>query len=43
MFTRVPPNIYTTYRAENRDKAYIWGGEITTRINYGTGLKKWTA
>ena len=40
MFTRVPPNIYTTYQAENRDKAYIWGGEITTRINYGTWFKE---
>lgn len=36
MFSRVPPNIYTTYQAENRDKAYIRGGEITTRIRYGT-------
>lgn len=40
MFTRVPSNIYTTYQAENRDKAYIWGGEITTRINYGTWFKE---
>ena len=40
MFAQVPPNIYTTYQAENRDKAYIWGGEITARINYGTWFKQ---
>ncbi len=35
-FTHVPSNIYTIYQAENRDKAYIWGGEISTRINFGS-------
>ncbi len=36
MFTNVPSNIYTSYQAENRDKAYIYGAEISTKINYGT-------
>lgn len=40
MFTRVPGNIYTTYQAENRDKAYIWGGEIAAKINYGTWFRQ---
>ncbi|GAA0471283.1 MULTISPECIES: TonB-dependent receptor domain-containing protein [Tatumella] len=35
MFSRVPSNIYTIYQAENRDKAFIYGGEINTRINIG--------
>ncbi|WP_230479557.1 TonB-dependent receptor domain-containing protein [Izhakiella capsodis] len=35
-FINVPGNIYTTYQAENRDKAYIYGGELATRINFGT-------
>jgi len=39
-FTNVPSNIYTIYQAENRDKAYIWGGEISTKINYGTWFKQ---
>ncbi|PIJ50235.1 TonB-dependent receptor [Erwinia sp. OLTSP20] len=38
-FTNVPANIYTAYRAENRDKAYIYGGELTTRIHFGTWFK----
>ena len=36
MFTNVPSNIYTSYQAENRDKAYIYGAEISTKVNYGT-------
>lgn len=36
MFGNVPGNIYTIYRAENRDKAYIYGGELSTKVNYGT-------
>ncbi len=36
MFTNVPSNIYTIYQAENRDKAYIYGGELSTKIDYGT-------
>ncbi|XXN62625.1 TonB-dependent receptor domain-containing protein [Enterobacter ludwigii] len=36
MFVNVPSNIYTSYQAENRDKAYIYGAEITTKVNYGT-------
>lgn len=35
-FTNVPSNIYTIYQAENRDKAYIYGGEVTTKVNFGT-------
>ena len=34
-FTNVPSNIYTIYQAENRDKAFIYGGELTTKIHYG--------
>ncbi|MCQ8228938.1 TonB-dependent receptor domain-containing protein [Pantoea trifolii] len=36
MFLNVPSNIYTSYQAENRDKAYIYGAEIATKVNYGT-------
>lgn len=36
MFVNVPGNIYTSYQAENRDKAYIYGAEVTTKVNYGT-------
>lgn len=36
MFVNVPSNIYTSYQAENRDKAYIYGAEISTKVNYGT-------
>ncbi|PPZ39188.1 TonB-dependent receptor, partial [Escherichia coli] len=35
-FTNVPSNINTIYQAENRDKAYIYGGEISSKINFGT-------
>lgn len=35
-FVNVPSNIATTYQAENRDKAYIYGAEISTKVNYGT-------
>ncbi|MEQ4531507.1 MAG: TonB-dependent receptor [Mixta sp.] len=35
-FQNVPGNIYTTYQSENRDKAYIYGGEISTKVNFGT-------
>ncbi|WP_241586920.1 TonB-dependent receptor domain-containing protein [Rosenbergiella epipactidis] len=34
-FTNVPSNIYTVYQAENRDKAFIYGGDLTTKIHYG--------
>ncbi|MGY5958253.1 TonB-dependent receptor domain-containing protein [Kosakonia sp. BK9b] len=34
-FTHVPSNIYTTYQAENRDKAFIYGGEISAKFNIG--------
>jgi hemoglobin/transferrin/lactoferrin receptor protein len=36
MFVNVPSNIYTSYQAENRDKAYIYGAEISTKVNYGS-------
>ena len=35
-FTNVPSNIYTIYQAENRDKAYIYGGEISAKFNFGS-------
>lgn len=35
-FTNVPSNIYTTYQAENRDKAYIYGAELSGKVNFGT-------
>ncbi len=36
VFTTIPSNIYTAYRAENRDKAYIYGGEASAKFNFGT-------
>jgi hemoglobin/transferrin/lactoferrin receptor protein len=36
MFGNVPSNIYTIYQAENRDNAFIYGADLTTKINYGT-------
>ncbi len=39
-FTNVPSNIYTIYQAENRDKAYIYGGEISTKFNFGTWFEQ---
>ncbi len=35
-FVNVPSNIYTIYQAENRDKAYIWGGELSAKLNAGS-------
>ncbi|WP_413739852.1 TonB-dependent receptor domain-containing protein [Sodalis sp. RH14] len=35
-FTRVPGNIFVAYKAENRDKAYIYGGEFSSKFNFGT-------
>ncbi|WP_370420190.1 TonB-dependent receptor domain-containing protein [Pantoea vagans] len=35
-FVNVPSNIYTTYQAENRDKAYIYGAEISSKVNFGS-------
>ncbi len=35
-FTNVPSNIYTTYQSENRDKAYIYGAELSGKVNFGT-------
>ncbi len=39
-FTNVPSNIYTVYQAENRDKAYIWGGELSSKVNFGTWFEE---
>ncbi|WP_333498917.1 TonB-dependent receptor domain-containing protein [Kluyvera sp. CHPC 1.2972] len=39
-FTNVPSNIYTIYQAENRDKAYIYGGEISAKFNFGTWFEQ---
>ncbi|MDW8845509.1 TonB-dependent receptor [Erwinia sp. MMLR14_017] len=39
-FTNIPSNIYTVYQAENRDKAYIYGGEISTKLNFGTWFEQ---
>ncbi len=39
-FVNVPSNIYTTYQAENRDKAYIYGAEVSTKINFGTWFEQ---
>lgn len=39
-FTNVPSNIYTTYQAENRDKAFIYGGEISAKFNFGTWFEE---
>lgn len=35
MFTTVQSNLSTVYRAENRDSAYIYGLELSTRIDHG--------
>ncbi|MDF7758553.1 TonB-dependent receptor [Kosakonia cowanii] len=34
-FASVPSNIYTSYQAENRDKAFIYGGEISATLHVG--------
>jgi len=39
-FINVPGNIYTTYQAENRDKAYIYGAELATKVNFGTWFQQ---
>lgn len=39
-FVTVPDNIYTTYQAENRDKAYIYGAELATKVNFGTWFQQ---
>lgn len=39
-FSRVPSNIYTIYQAENRDKAFIWGGQLSTRLNFGSWFEE---
>ncbi|NIY46035.1 TonB-dependent receptor [Cedecea colo] len=40
IFSNVPSNIYTIFQAENRDKAYIYGGEISARFNVGTWFEQ---
>ncbi|WLI78703.1 TonB-dependent receptor [Kosakonia sp. H02] len=39
-FVNVPSNIYTSYQAENRDKAFIYGGEISAKFNVGTWFEQ---
>jgi len=39
-FVNVPSNIYTTYQAENRDKAYIYGAEISSKVNFGSWFQQ---
>ncbi len=39
-FTNVPGNIYTVYKAENRDKAFIYGGEFSSKVNFGTWFEQ---
>ena len=39
-FTSVPSNIYTIYQAENRDKAFIYGGQISTKLNVGSWFEQ---
>jgi len=39
-FTNVPSNIYTAYTAENRDKAYIYGGQLSTKLNFGSWFEE---
>ncbi len=38
-FTQVPSNIYTIYQAENRDKAFIYGGDISAKFHIGHWLE----
>ncbi len=38
-FTNVPSNIYTIYQAENRDKAFIYGGDISAKFHIGHWLE----
>ncbi|MCU5774764.1 TonB-dependent receptor [Erwiniaceae bacterium BAC15a-03b] len=39
-FSNVPSNIATIYQAENRDKAFIYGGDISARLNLGTWFRQ---
>lgn len=34
-FRRVPGNIHIIYQAENRDRAYLYGAEMSARLDYG--------
>lgn len=36
LLAKLPPSISSLTIAENRDKAYIYGAELTARINYGS-------
>ncbi|WP_052250273.1 TonB-dependent receptor [Enterobacter sp. Bisph1] len=35
-FIRIPSNIYTAFQAENRDEAFIYGGEVSAKFNVGS-------
>lgn len=39
-FANVPSNIYTSYQAENRDKAFIYGGEISATFDVGSWFEQ---
>lgn len=39
-FANVPSNIYTSYQAENRDKAFIYGGEISATLDIGSWFEQ---
>lgn len=39
-FVNVPSNIYTSYQAENRDKAFIYGGEISATLDIGSWFEQ---
>jgi len=39
-FTHIPPNIYTAYQAENRDEAFIYGGEVSAKFNVGNWFEQ---
>ncbi|MDF7680133.1 TonB-dependent receptor [Enterobacteriaceae bacterium ESL0689] len=39
-FTHVPSNIHTIFQTENRDSAFIYGGEISSRFNFGTWFEE---
>lgn len=39
-FTHVPSNLDTIFQTENRDKAFIYGGEISTKFNFGSWFEE---
>lgn len=40
LFASVPSNISILYLTENRDKAYIYGGELSAKFNLGTWFEQ---